>query len=70
MAVERKLKYCPVCGEGILINYDHGIIYKAIRWTCRDTECVMAAEWYLLHKWNHAYLPRSERKLPVGVLSC
>ena len=57
MAVERKLRHCPVCGSFVRFDYSNGVIYSLIRWRCTDQGCPMADNWLPLAGWNEENSP-------------
>lgn len=52
-----KLKYCPVCGSYVKLNYGNGLNYWAVMWRCGDRECEMSEEDKPLDGWNEENEP-------------
>ncbi len=58
-AVELKLKYCPVCGSYVKLNYGNGVYYYAISWHCKNDQCEMSKQDKPLDGWNERNEPSS-----------
>jgi len=52
MAVDLKLRYCPVCETAVEFDWSNGAVFKYVRWRCTDQDCPMADEWRPLDGWN------------------
>lgn len=55
MAIELKLKYCPVCGALVKLYYSLGLWIKGITWRCSDQGCPMSDEHRPLIGWNERF---------------
>lgn len=57
MAVERKLKYCPMCGSFVKFDCGNFAIYKLITWRCANVGCYFSRQDQMLSAWNYSYPP-------------
>jgi len=65
MAVELKLKYCPVCGSLVKFNYGEGVTYQTVTWRCIKRKCRMSKEDRPLRYWNIKARPNIRTRIAV-----
>lgn len=57
MAVERKLKYCPLCGSFVKFDYSNGAWVDVITWRCTKKDCYFSKQDMPLRIWNARWRP-------------
>ncbi len=67
MARKLKLKYCPVCGSHVKMDYSNGAIYSLIMWRCTKQRCRMSKEERPLAAWNVANRPNIWTRIMVAI---